>query len=93
MNLVAKKPRSSEEVPMIGRVEARVRVKVLRFISCNIFMRYVSYFLSLYNHGAGVATPDPGEAPPMAGFSISQMVAWKLHSLISMYLSIVSINS
>ena len=58
----------------MGRVEARVRVKVLRFISF-YFLRDVSYFLFLYHHGAGVATPDPGEAPPMAGFSIISMVA------------------
>ncbi len=73
MNWVAKKPRSSAEVPRMGRMEARVRVKVLRFISFNIF-RDVFYFLSFYHHGAGVATPDPGEAPPMAGFSESRLL-------------------
>jgi len=77
----------------MGRVEARVRVKVLRFISFYFLIHDVSYFLFRYHHGAGVATPDPGEAPPMAGFSVFQMVARKLQSLISMYLSIVSINS
>ena len=52
----------------MGRVEARVRVKVLRFI----------YLVTLYHSGllqhcgAGVATPDPGEAPPMAGFFVGR---------------------
>ena len=62
VNWVAKEQRSSEGV---GE-----RVNVLRFISFNVLMHDVSYFLFLYHHGAGVATPDPGEAPPMAVVSV-----------------------
>ena len=86
MNLVAKNPRSSAEVPTIGRVEERVRVKVFRFISFLILIRNVFCFWSFYRHGAGVATPDPGEAPPLAGFSELQMsskfslASWKARS-------------
>ena len=29
----------------------------------------------IYN-GAGVATPDPGEAPPLAGFNMKSPVAY-----------------
>ncbi len=58
----------------MGRVEARMRVKVLMFISFYFLMHGVSYFWSFYLHGAGVATPDPGEAPPMAGFSVKSIV-------------------
>ncbi len=62
-------------------------------ISSQILLCYFHHFFHLNMNGAGVATPDPGEAPPMAGFSVLKMVAWNLQSLISMYLSIVSINS
>ena len=44
LNFVAKKPRSCVDVPSIGRLEARVRVKVLRFIAFHFLMRDVSYF-------------------------------------------------
>ena len=33
-----------------------------------------------YLNGAGVATPDPGEAPPMAGFNIRYPWLHKINS-------------
>lgn len=41
----------------------------------HIFMHYVYHSGLLQHCGAGVATPDPCEAPPMAGFSVLSMVA------------------
>jgi len=38
--------------------------------------RTINTFSHHYLYGAGVATPDPGEAPPLAGFNMKSLVAY-----------------
>jgi hypothetical protein len=41
--------------------------------------RTINTFGQYYLNGAGVATPDPGEAPPLAGFNMKSQVAYNHH--------------
>ncbi|MCJ7615315.1 MAG: hypothetical protein MUO43_02125 [Desulfobacterales bacterium] len=38
--------------------------------------RTINTFGQYYLNGAGVATPDPGEAPPLAEFNMKSQVAY-----------------
>ena len=53
----------------------------------NADKRTINTFGQYYLNGAGVATPDPGEAPPLAGFNMKSPVAYNhntpyLHDII-----------
>jgi len=43
-----------------------------KFISLKVFQEFSQdeSYAQYYLNGAGVATPDPGEAPPLAGFNM-----------------------
>jgi hypothetical protein len=45
----------------------------------NADKRTINTFGHSYLNGAGVATPDPGEAPPLAGFNMKSLVAYNLN--------------
>jgi hypothetical protein len=63
-----------------------------------LLLNYVGYpgytlgglFLTSSSYSAGVATPDPGEAPPLAGFNMKSPVAYNhntpyLHDIDPLY--------